>query len=42
MRVQAVWVPAEERKPSLESIRYFRPTGEPEAPADTDGSAAGA
>lgn len=25
MRVEPVWVPAEERQPSLESIRYFRP-----------------
>jgi uncharacterized OB-fold protein len=32
MRVEAVWVPPEERTPSLESIRYFRPTGEPDAP----------
>lgn len=32
MRVEAVWVDEAERKPSLESIRYFRPTGEPDAP----------
>ena len=32
MRVEAVWVPPEERKPTLESIRHFRPTGEPDAP----------
>ena len=30
MRVQAVWVPAEDRAPSLESIRYFRPIDEPD------------
>src|SRR5262249_25687744 len=32
MRVEAVWAPPEERKPTLESIKYFRPTGEPDAP----------
>jgi len=32
MRVEAVWAPPEERGPTLESIRYFRPTGEPDAP----------
>ena len=31
MRVEAVWAPPEERGPTLESIRYFRPTGEPDA-----------
>ena len=31
MRVEAVWAPAEDRKPTLESIKYFRPTGEPDA-----------
>jgi uncharacterized OB-fold protein len=30
MRVEAVWVAPEERRPSFESIRYFRPTGEPD------------
>jgi uncharacterized protein len=35
MRVEPVWVEPEERKPTLESIRYFRPTGEPDAPFDT-------
>jgi uncharacterized OB-fold protein len=35
MRVEAVWVPKEELRPSTESIRYFRPTGEPDAPYDT-------
>jgi uncharacterized OB-fold protein len=32
MRVEAVWAAPEERGPSLESIRYFRPTGEPDVP----------
>lgn len=32
MRVEAVWVEPDQRTPSLESIRYFRPTGEPDAP----------
>jgi len=31
MRVEAVWVPDEEVGPTLESIKYFRPTGEPDA-----------
>ncbi len=31
MRVEAVWAPPEEREPTLESIQYFRPTGEPDA-----------
>ena len=31
MRVEAVWVPRDELKPSMESIRYFRPTGESDA-----------
>jgi uncharacterized protein len=31
MRVEAVWAPPGERRPTLESIRYFRPTGEPDA-----------
>ena len=35
MRVEAVWVDADERKPSLESIKYFRPTGEPDADFET-------
>ena len=34
MRVEAVWVPDDELKPTLESIRYFRPTGEPDVPLD--------
>jgi uncharacterized OB-fold protein len=35
MRVEAVWVPDEELGPTLESIKYFRPTGEPDADWDT-------
>ncbi len=35
MRVQAVWVPREELAPSMHSIRYFRPTGEPDAPFES-------
>lgn len=31
MRVEAVWCDPSERRPSLESILYFRPTGEPDA-----------
>jgi uncharacterized OB-fold protein len=32
MRVRAEWVAPAERRPTLESIRWFRPTGEPDAP----------
>ena len=35
MRVQAVWVPDAEREPSMNSIRHFRPTGEPDAPFES-------
>jgi uncharacterized OB-fold protein len=35
MRVEAVWAPPEEREPTLESIKYFRPTGEPDADYDS-------
>jgi uncharacterized protein len=31
LRVKAEWVPPAERKPTLESIRWFTPTGEPDA-----------
>jgi len=31
MRVKAEWVPPAERKPTLEAIRWFTPTGEPDA-----------
>jgi uncharacterized OB-fold protein len=34
MRVEAVWKPRQEWGPSLESIRHFRPTGEPDASPD--------
>ena len=32
MRVEAVWAPKEEWGPTLENIRYFKPTGEPDVP----------
>ena len=35
MRVRAVWVPDEELGPTLSSIRWFEPTGEPDADYDT-------
>jgi uncharacterized protein len=35
MRVEAVWVPDDEIGPTLESIRYFRPNGEPDAPFES-------
>ena len=35
LRVEAVWVPPEELVPSMESVRHFRPTGEPDAPYET-------
>ncbi len=34
-RVQAVWVPPEERKPSFDNIRYFEPIDEPDAPFES-------
>lgn len=34
MRVEAVWAPREELAPTMESIRYFRPTGERDADYD--------
>jgi uncharacterized OB-fold protein len=37
MRVEAVWVAPEERGPTLESIRYFRPNGEPDHPVTQPG-----
>ncbi|MEU4571747.1 OB-fold domain-containing protein [Nonomuraea sp. NPDC023979] len=30
MRVRAVWVPEDERTPSMASVRWFAPTGEPD------------
>jgi hypothetical protein len=35
MRVEAVWVDDAEIGPTLESIKYFRPTGEPDAPYES-------
>jgi uncharacterized protein len=35
MRVEAVWVPPEELGPTLASVKYFRPTGEPDADYET-------
>lgn len=35
MRVEPVWVDEADRKPTLESIKYFRPTGEPDADPDS-------
>jgi len=35
MRVEAVWVDEADREPNLGSIKYFRPTGEPDADYDT-------
>jgi uncharacterized protein len=34
-RVRAVWVPDQELAPTLESIRWFEPNGEADAPYDT-------
>ena len=31
MRVRAVWAPDEELGPTLASIKWFEPTGEPDA-----------
>ncbi len=35
LRVEAVWKPASEMEMSMESIAYFKPTGEPDAPYDS-------
>ncbi len=35
MRVQAVWAPPEELAPTLESIKHFRPNGEPDEPYES-------
>jgi uncharacterized OB-fold protein len=35
MRVEAVWVDPSERAPNLGNIKYFRPTGEPDAAYET-------
>ncbi len=37
MRVEAVWVDEADRGPTLESIRYFRPNGEPDGPVTQPG-----
>ena len=34
MRVEAKWKPRSEWGPTLENIRYFRPSDEPDVPAD--------
>ena len=33
--VEPVWAPVDERVPSMESVLYFRPTGEPDADYET-------
>jgi uncharacterized OB-fold protein len=38
MRVEAVWVDPSELGPTLESIRYFRPNGEPDRPVTQPGA----
>jgi uncharacterized protein len=35
MRVEAVWVPDDEISHTLESIKHFRPNGEPDAPYES-------
>jgi uncharacterized OB-fold protein len=35
LRVEAVFVPPEARTPSLESVKWFKPTGEPDADYDS-------
>lgn len=35
LRVEAVWVPPAELGPTMSSVRYFRPTGEPDAAYET-------
>jgi uncharacterized OB-fold protein len=35
LRVEAVWVPEEELGPTMASVKYFRPTGEPDADYET-------
>jgi uncharacterized OB-fold protein len=34
MRVEAVWAEPGDREPTLGSIKYFKPTGEPDTPLD--------
>ena len=35
LRVEAVWVPEDELGPNLSRVKYFRPTGEPDADYET-------
>ena len=35
LRVEAVWVPDDQRTPTMESILHFKPTGEPDAPYES-------
>jgi len=35
LRVEALWVPDDELGPTLASVKYFRPTGEPDAPYES-------
>ena len=35
LRVEAVWKPREEWGTTIENIRYFKPTGEPDADYET-------
>jgi uncharacterized OB-fold protein len=35
MRVEAVWEEPDRRVPNLESLKYFRPSGEPDASYDS-------
>jgi uncharacterized protein len=35
LRVEAVWVDDSELTPNLRSVKYFRPTGEPDAPYES-------
>lgn len=35
LRVEAVWVDKKDLGPTFESIKYFRPTGEPDAPFES-------
>jgi hypothetical protein len=35
LRVRAVWLPDEELAPTVESIRWFEPSGEPDAAYET-------
>lgn len=41
MRVEAVWVDDDQLGPTLESIRWFRPTGEPDVEVDMPGEDVG-